>query len=278
MERVGLFGVGASAAAFLGVCGLFGTALAAYVGLSIAGRRPRSAEMAARGGTLLLPLFLRDYWDWVITPVTRRLVAARVSPDAITWTSALTAAAAGGAYAVGYFGLAGWLYILTGTLDMFDGKVARATGRVTRSGAFVDSTLDRYTELLVLGGLAFHFRESHWHWVAGAVMAGSLMVSYTRARGEGLGYSCREGGMQRAERIVSLGLAGVLGKLAEALVPGRAYSVVLVEGALVLIAVSSNVTALQRFAAIRRALRAQESAERTDDTVVRHPSARTRPG
>ncbi|MFM2153056.1 MAG: hypothetical protein RL199_1491 [Pseudomonadota bacterium] len=269
--------IGASAAVFLAVCAVFGTALLTFVGMSLAGRRPRSAEMAQRGETLLLPLFLRDYWDWVITPVTRRLVAWRVDPDAITWTSALVAAFAGGAYAAGWFGLGGWLYVLTGTLDMFDGKVARATGRVSRAGAFVDSTLDRYTELFVLGGLAWHFRESLIHWAAVAAMAGSLMVSYTRARGEGLGFSCREGGMQRAERIASLGLAGIFGKLTEAFFPASQASGRLVAGAVVLVAISSNVTSLQRFASIRRALRAQATAE-DDASVLRHPAARQRQG
>jgi CDP-diacylglycerol--glycerol-3-phosphate 3-phosphatidyltransferase len=278
LGEVTAHGIGASAAIFLAVCALFGSALASFVALALTGRRPRSAEMAQRGETLLLPLFLRDYWDWVITPVTRRLIAWRVDPDAITWTSALVAAVAGGAYAAGWFGLGGWLYILTGTLDMFDGKVARATGRVTRAGAFVDSTLDRYTELFVLVGLAYYFRGwSPLHWAAVAAMAGSLMVSYTRARGEGLGVSCREGGMQRAERIVSLGLAGILGKLAEAFVPTSRTSERLVAGAVVLVAVTSNVTALQRFLSIRRALRAQETAAQ-DVSVLRHPAARQRPG
>ena len=277
MAEVTTHGLGAAAVVFLAVCALFGTALAAFMGLTLAGRRPRSAEMAQRGETLLLPLILRDYWDWVITPVTRRLVAWRVDPDAITWTSALVAAVAGVAYGTGWFGLGGWLYIFTGTLDMFDGKVARATGRVTRAGAFVDSTLDRYTELFVLGGLAAYFRDSALHWAAVAAMAGSLMVSYTRARGEGLGVSCREGGMQRAERIVSLGLAGVLGKLAEAFFPTSHASERLVAGAVVLVAFSSNVTALQRFASIRRALRSQELAEH-DASVLRHPAARQRQG
>ncbi len=269
--------MGVSAVVFLAVCAVFGTALLAFVGLSLAGRRPRSAEMAERGETLLLPLFLRDYWDWVITPVTRRLVAWRVSPDAITWTSALVAAVAGGAYAAGWFGLGGWLYILTGTLDMFDGKVARATDRASRAGAFVDSTLDRYTELFVLGGLSWYFRASPMHWAAVAAMAGSLMVSYTRARGEGLGFSCREGGMQRAERIVSLGLAGILGKLVEAFAPASRMSERLVAGAVVLVAVSSHVTALHRFGAIRRALRAQEMAQQ-GIPVLRPTVARQRPG
>jgi hypothetical protein len=83
--------------------------------------------------------------------------------------------------------------------------------------------------------------------------------------------------MQRAERIVSLGLAGILGKLAEAFAPTSRASERFVAGAVVLVAVTSNVTALQRFLSIRRALRAQETAAQ-DASVLRHPAARQRPG
>ncbi len=275
MERVTVFGIGASVFAFLCVCGLFTAALAAYVFLTIAGRRPRSAEMAARGETMFLPLYVREYWDWVIGPMTRLLIRWRVNPNAITWASFFIAGGAGAALAYGYFGLGGWLYILAGTCDMFDGKVARATKSASKTGAFVDSTLDRYTEIFVMAGLAWFFKTSPLLWAALAALAGSLMVSYTRARGEGLGYSCREGGMQRAERIVYIGLAGVFGKVAEALVPGRRWSVGLMAFSVMLLAISTNITALQRFFAIQRALREQEQAER-GGVIVRHPSAKQR--
>ncbi len=275
MERVKILGLGASVFTLLCVCGLFAAALAVYVVLGFMGRRPRSAEMAARGETLFLPMYVREYWDWTISPVTHLLIRWRVDPNAITWASFFIAAGAGAALAYGYFGLGGWLYILAGTCDMFDGKVARATGSASKTGAFVDSTLDRYTEIFVMAGLAYHFKESKLLWAALAALAGSLMVSYTRARGEGLGFSCREGGMQRAERIVYLGLAGVFGKLAEALMPGRAWSVGLMAVAVVLLAVSTNVTAIQRFFTIQRALREQELAER-GGAIVRHPATRAR--
>lgn len=273
MERVTVFGIGASVFTLLCVCGVFGGALVAYVLLGLAGRRPRSAEMAARGETVFLPMYVREYWDWVIGPVTRLLIAWRVNPNVITWASFFVAAGAGAALACGYFGLGGWLYILAGTLDMFDGKVARATDTASRAGAFIDSTIDRYTEIFVMSGLAYFFKDSLVLWAALAALAGSLMVSYTRARGEGLGYSYREGGMQRAERIVYIGLAGVFGKLAEALSPARKWSVPFMAFAVILLALSSNVTALQRFFGIARALRAREDAERSA-LVVKHPSIR----
>ena len=273
MERVTIFGIGASVFTLLLVCGLFLLLLLAYLGLGLVGRRPRSAEMAARGETVLLPLFVREYWDWVISPVTALLIRLKVNPNLITWASFFVAAGAGVALAYGYFGLGGWLYIFAGTCDMFDGKVARATGSASKTGAFIDSTLDRYTEIFVMSGLAYFFKDSLVLWAALGGLAGSLMVSYTRARGEGLGYSYREGGMQRAERIVYLGLAGVFGKVAEALVPPRKWSVSFMAFGVILVAVSSNITALQRFFGIVRALKARDENEK-DCLVVKHPGAR----
>lgn len=276
MERVTVFGVGASVFTLLVVSGVFFVALLVYLALAATGRRPRSQEMADRGHTVFLPLFVRDYWDWVIGPVSRRLIRSRLHPDVITWLSLAVSFGAGAAFAVGYFGLGGWLYILAGTCDMFDGKMARANGLSSRAGAFLDSTLDRYTEIAVLGGLAYHFAPAFPTWLAFAAMAGSLMVSYTRARGEGLGYSCREGGMQRAERIVYLGLAGVFGKVAEALWPGVPWSERLMIFALALLAVSSNATALRRLRVIRRELRKQD-ADGHDAVILPHPTLRRVP-
>jgi CDP-diacylglycerol--glycerol-3-phosphate 3-phosphatidyltransferase len=255
LERVTILGVGASVFTLLLVTGLFLAAFAAYSLLTAFGRQPRSREMRARGETVFLPLYLREYWDWTIHPVTRLLIRLRVPPDAISWLSLLLSAAAGGAFAIGYFGMGGWLYIFGGTCDIFDGQVARATGRSSPEGAFLDSVFDRYTEMFVLGGLAFYFRDSPVLWAAIAALGGSLMVSYTRARGEGLGYSCREGGMQRAERIVYIGLAGIFGKVAEALVPTRRWSVTFLAFTVTLLAISANITAIQRFFSIRRHLR-----------------------
>jgi phosphatidylglycerophosphate synthase len=276
VERITIFGVGASVFTLLVVSGVFFVALLAYLTLAALGKRPRSAEMAARGDTVFLPLFVREYWDWAISPASRALMASRLHPDVITWFSLLVSLGAGLAFAVGYFGLGGWLYIFAGTCDMFDGKVARARGLTSRAGAFLDSTLDRYTEIAVLGGLAYHFAPSFPTWLAVAAMGGSLMVSYTRARGEGLGYSCREGGMQRAERIVYLGLAGVFGKVAEAMWPATAWSERFMIFALALLAVSTNFTAFQRLVVIRRELRRQESDEKAG-IVLPHPTLRRVP-
>lgn len=262
MERFTVFGLGASVFTLLLVSGSFALGFVWYCVLAATGRRPRSAEQEARGETVFLPLFVREYWDWTITPVTRFLIRRRASPNALTVLSLVLSAASAGAFLVGYYGLAGWLYLTAGTFDMFDGKVARALGIASKSGAFIDSTLDRYGEIVVLAALALRFEGTPVAWAALAALGGSLMVSYTRARGEGLGVSCREGGMQRAERIVYLGLAGIFGKVAEAAWPTAEWGAILTAVALTLLAVSANVAALQRFFFIVRELKGREEDAR----------------
>jgi len=271
-ERVRILGFGGSVFVLLLVCGVFLTAFVVYNLLALAGRRPRSPEQAARGDTVFLPLYVREYWDWVVSPAVRLLVSVRASPDAVSFASLAVSVPAAVAFAQGWFGLGGWLYILAGTFDMLDGKVARATGRGSLAGAFLDSTLDRYTEILVLAGLAWHFSGTPVLWAALAALAGSLMVSYARARGEGLGYSSREGGMQRAERIVYLGLGGVFGKVWDALADRSVGATVLISAALVLIAITSNVSAVQRIVDVYRVLRSREPAAHPGRPVRAVPS------
>ena len=119
---------------------------------------------------------------------------------------------------LGWLSLGGWVFLAAGSLDFVDGRVARATGRASRAGAFLDSTLDRVGELLVFGGLAVTFRDSPALLAALAAAGASLLVSYARARGEalGAGEAAKVGGMQRPERVVVTGVACALSPLADA--------------------------------------------------------------
>ncbi len=111
-------------------------------------------------------------------------------------------------------GWAGAVIILSSLFDMMDGQVARIGGMASTFGAMYDSVLDRYSELVTLGGITFCLIQHGY--LAGAVITfaaliGSLMVSYVRARAEGLGLECKIGFMQRPERVVltSVGLFGL---------------------------------------------------------------------
>jgi CDP-diacylglycerol--glycerol-3-phosphate 3-phosphatidyltransferase len=157
------------------------------------------------------------------------------------------------AYATGHHPTAGALIFVSGIADVMDGEVARATNVADARGAFLDSTLDRFTEFFAFAGLAYFFASG---WTAVAVLValgGSLLVSYTRARGESLGVLCKVGMMQRAERMIILGLGSILDPTLSALW-GRSEGSV-VAAAVALIAVGTVITSIHRTVWIARALK-----------------------
>ncbi len=114
--------------------------------------------------------------------------------------------------AFGYHRLGGALLILTLAFDAVDGTIARTTGRVTRFGGVLDSTLDRWAEIAIYGALMWYYSQVGFRvgaLLAAAAMATSLMVSYTRARAEGAGFALKEGLLTRLERMVVL-IAGLI--------------------------------------------------------------------
>ncbi|MCB9652876.1 MAG: GtrA family protein [Deltaproteobacteria bacterium] len=228
----------------------------AYVVRRLMRGRFRDAEIEARGTSFLLGAEARAYFAWVTQPIWILLARLQVPPNAITTLSVLLAAASGVSVAFGRFALAGWLYLFSGVCDFLDGRLARSTRRATRAGAALDSTLDRYAEAAVLFGCAWFYRES---WVLIAVLGtffGSMMVSYVRARGEGLGVDVKVGLMQRPERLVLLGVSMAFAPVIEVLIVPRDPAPMhrLAAFALVLLAVGSNITALRRLVHVLKAL------------------------
>lgn len=224
----------------------------------VARGRPGDPEVARRPQTVLLGYWIRDWLMWAISPLERLFLTLRIPPIAFNWAGVALGAAAGVAYGLGDFALGGWLVLLGGAADIFDGRIARARGLVSKAGAFIDSTLDRFAETFAFIGLALWFRSS----AAGVLMTvlalgGSLLVSYARARGEGLGVQFKGGLMQRAERLVLLALASLLDPLAVSRAgwpEGR-----LLFGMIAFIGVASLATAFHRTFAIARALEREEA-------------------
>jgi CDP-diacylglycerol--glycerol-3-phosphate 3-phosphatidyltransferase len=173
--------------------------------------RALDADVARRSRTILLGRWVRDWLMWVIGPIERGMVRAGVSPDLLNYLGVVFGLAAGVAFAFGRLAPAGWLIFLGGVADVFDGRVARARGISSQYGAFADSTLDRFAESFTFLGLVVFFAASPLLVLATtAAISGSLLVSYTRARGEAVGVSNTSGVMQRAERLVLLGLGAIL--------------------------------------------------------------------
>ena len=172
-----------------------------------------------------------------------------LSPNALTVVGAVLTASVGLLVAQGWFVLAAvclWLFSATDTLD---GALARATGRVSRFGAFLDSMCDRYAEAAIFFGLLWWYQaggDTFGVSVSYVTLVGSLMVSYTRARAEGIGLEAADvGWFQRPERIVLLGLGLLLAPL----------STLVLKVVLSALAVLTTVTVLQRVIHVARATR-----------------------
>ena len=192
---------------------------------------------------------LRAYLE---TPVARFLARLGVSPNVITLAGLV--GACGSAYLLGAGSLAwgGVVMLAAGVLDLFDGAVARLTGRASKFGALLDSTADRVSEAVVLLGLLVFYMEEPSTLgavLAFAAMVGSMMVSYVRARAEGLGVHWTGGVMTRPERVAVLGAAAIVGQWW-----GPA-----VLAALAAIAALTTLTTLQRVFYVRRVLSGDEA-------------------
>lgn len=143
------------------------------------------------------------------------------------------------AYSLIWWG--GVVILASGLFDMMDGRLARTGGLSSVFGALWDSTLDRYSELVTLFGICLVFVKADWFWlstVTFSAMVGSVMVSYVRARAEGLQIECKVGLMQRPERVVVTALC--------AIVSGFASNLWWLAGGMIAIAVLANITAFWR--------------------------------
>jgi phosphatidylglycerophosphate synthase len=150
----------------------------------------------------------------------------KITPNGITAISILLSFVTGSLYAVGFIALGGWLLIISGTLDMLDGALARETNQTTKSGAFFDSCGDRYSDAFVFIGIALYFLSKNISMDAAAftittyyyigivavmtVLLGTASMSYVKARGEAAGAVTKRGLMQRTERILILSICTVL--------------------------------------------------------------------
>jgi soluble lytic murein transglycosylase len=176
-------------------------------------------------------------------PAGRALLAVRLRPNHLTLMGLGVSLLAAAAFIAGRTRWAGVLLIVAGLFDLLDGSLARASGQVTPFGAFLDSVIDRYSDLVVLLGIVVLFARTpneRGALVAMAGLVGSVMVSYTKARAESIGVPCTIGFMERPERMLCL----IVGALTD-----------LLEPALWVLAVLANVTAVQRILFTRRSTR-----------------------
>lgn len=181
-----------------------------------------------------------------LRPLTDWLVRAGVHPNLLTTLGFLITAGSAFAFHQHAVRLAGFLILLGGVFDILDGRVARLSRLGSKFGAFYDSTLDRISEIAVYFGILSLYNDQRTEWPEDVAMiylimlamAGSLMISYTRARAEALGLDCKVGLMARAERVVLIGGA--------ALFFGLLWDGLVLKVVIGVLAVLTNVTAVQR--------------------------------
>lgn len=181
----------------------------------------------------------------IIDPVVGWLIRLKIHPNAISTMGFVATLVAGLLYHQAHVRTAGLLVLVGGVIDIFDGRVARESGLESKFGAFYDSTLDRLSEVVLFVGLASLYNtfradleDVAMVYVILMALGGSLMVSYTRARAEGLGLDCKVGLMQRAERVVLLGLGSAIF--------GLAWDGLVLDLIIIIVAVFTNLTAIQR--------------------------------
>jgi CDP-diacylglycerol---glycerol-3-phosphate 3-phosphatidyltransferase len=174
------------------------------------------------------------------------LARTPLTPNLLTVIGFLLAVVVAWVLATGHLFLGGFLVLLSGVFDILDGALARATGRTTRFGGLLDSTLDRFSEAVIfLGLLAFYvgggsYQESL---LVCAALIGSMMTSYVRARAEGLGLKCEVGVFTRPERVILLAIGLIANQMLVILW---------------IVAVLSNVIAVQRIFHVWQQTRAME--------------------
>jgi phosphatidylglycerophosphate synthase len=221
---------------------------------------------------LLGPFFAR-YLVWLISPL-ERLLFGRVSPNAITAASLLMCGITGAAVALGHLAGGVWLYVFAGILDVLDGRLARLGNEQTPAGALFDSVSDRWGELFVFAGYAWLLRDSGWLLAVIAAMGGSLMVSYTRARAEGLGIELAGGMMQRAERIMLVAIGTLIAAWYGADLETASAAESILGATMVICGVASTATAVNRWViAYRELVRRHEARVEVEEIAPALPPA-----
>lgn len=219
----------------------------------------------------------------VINPLVRGLIKIGFTPNTVTITGLILNIGVAIIFIIGaeqsnrgeleYVGWAGALVLFAGLFDMLDGQVARIGNMSSTFGALFDSVLDRYSEMVMFLGICYYLVAHHYFLsslFAFIALIGSMMVSYTRARSEGLGIQNKGGIMQRPERVVLVGLSGIacgvtssfIGGDYKLFIPGIKYHVfetmTVFTLPITVMAVLTNITAIKRLTDAKKALDLKE--------------------
>lgn len=215
--------------------------------------RVRYERIDRQGGSLFLAKPLMEMGYWALQPLSKGAIRIGISANMISFLALFFGAITGVLMAKGHFGWAGMLGLMGGVLDALDGMVARATSRISLAGKVLDSSLDRYVEFFLFGGLLVYYSS----YLAVQVLVffallGSFMVSYSTALSEITQIQLPRGSMQRPERMVYLILGSLIAPIGFTFL---AYPVLF---SLLLIALIGNLSAVARIRFIRHSIQEKE--------------------
>ena len=211
-------------------------------------------QFQKKGFNPISPKF-KEFYIRAMMPMSDFFKSLNMNPNTLTTFGTILTIVGAIFYALSYSRLGGLFIVFGAFSDTLDGWIARDSGKKSKFGALYDSVMDRYSEIIMYFGIAVHFVRTDSYWTSVAIFAavgGSVMVSYVRARAEGLGFEVNIGVMQRPERIAYIAVASIIGEL-----PYIDELFLMV--AIWVIAVLANVTAVQRLVYVYR--RAKVSSE-----------------
>jgi len=170
----------------------------------------RHKDLEGRITTNKIFAVFQNYWFTITEPILKLFIKLKISPNSITYFGFFLSIIAGYFYSQQLWGLAGWTLISSGLFDLFDGRLARATNSVSKKGAYLDAVMDRYSDGVILGGLALAFKE-HLLMFFFILLSyiGFYSFSYAKARAEAYGVKCSVGYFQRPIRIICLSLTSI---------------------------------------------------------------------
>jgi len=215
-----------------------------------------------QGRSLLITKSFMEWGCWMLQPVARLFVFLRISPNTVSWASLGLGFLAGACLAVGHFGFGAICAMISAQLDSVDGMVARISGVASNAGEVLDAAVDRYVEFFFLSGLVLYYREALVLQILSLLaLLGSFMVSYSTTKAEALNVNPGRGSMRRGERAVYLTLGAALSAITVPWLETRGefsvpigYPMVIALG---LVAVIANISAIERFSSIAKAVRAK---------------------
>ena len=192
---------------------------------------------------------LQEGYLKIIIPLADFFKSLNINPNALTTLGTIFNIVGAIFFALSYLRVGGMFIVFGAICDTIDGRIATHGNKKSKFGALYDSVMDRYSEIIMFFGIAVHFVREDSYWTSVAIFAalgGSVMVSYVRARAEGLGLECKVGMMQRTERITYISVGAVIGDLP------YVHEIFLI-AAIWIIAILANYTAIQRMFHLYRA-------------------------